>query len=121
MSKFLQYHTFPPISLATLCQPLSRGSLGILNPQVQQAALQLCWLRPLILSPKQPSGLVPPCRYCQPTYLSLSSSLSHVFSPPPTVLPSHPLGEISWYPMLTRWIAATQFLHHAPSIASPVN
>ncbi|OAD65395.1 CCHC-type zinc finger transcription factor [Phycomyces blakesleeanus NRRL 1555(-)] len=60
MSKFLQYCTFPSISLATLCQPLSRGGLGILNPQVQQAALQLHWLRPLILFPQRQSGLVSP-------------------------------------------------------------
>ncbi|OAD74374.1 hypothetical protein PHYBLDRAFT_144825 [Phycomyces blakesleeanus NRRL 1555(-)] len=60
MSKFLQYHTFPPISLATLCQPLSRSGLGILDPQVQQAALQLHWLCCRILSPQRPSGLVPP-------------------------------------------------------------
>ncbi|OAD67268.1 hypothetical protein PHYBLDRAFT_174306 [Phycomyces blakesleeanus NRRL 1555(-)] len=60
MSKFIQYRSFPPISLGTFCQPIQLGGLGVLDPQVQQAALQLHWLRPLVCSPLSPSGLVPP-------------------------------------------------------------
>ncbi|OAD72120.1 hypothetical protein PHYBLDRAFT_170015 [Phycomyces blakesleeanus NRRL 1555(-)] len=60
MSKFRQYRSFPPIPLGTFCQPIRLGGLGVLDPQVQQAALQLRWLRPLVRSPLSPSGLVPP-------------------------------------------------------------
>ncbi|KAI7872866.1 hypothetical protein BDF14DRAFT_1889322 [Spinellus fusiger] len=40
---------FSLIVFATLCLPQASGGLGILDPYVQQSALQLCWLTPLLL------------------------------------------------------------------------
>ncbi|OAD70417.1 hypothetical protein PHYBLDRAFT_171169 [Phycomyces blakesleeanus NRRL 1555(-)] len=60
MGRFLQHRTFPPVKLDTLCLPTKLGGLGVLNPKLQQGALQLRWLRPLFRSPSSPSGLVLP-------------------------------------------------------------
>ncbi|OAD67719.1 hypothetical protein PHYBLDRAFT_73929 [Phycomyces blakesleeanus NRRL 1555(-)] len=60
MGRFLQHQSFPPIRLDTLCLPTKMGGLGVLNPKLQQGALQLRWLRPLFQSASSPSGLVLP-------------------------------------------------------------
>ncbi|OAD65288.1 hypothetical protein PHYBLDRAFT_153530 [Phycomyces blakesleeanus NRRL 1555(-)] len=60
MEQFLQHHMFPPIKLATLCLPSISGGLGVFDPIIQQSALQLRWLLPLVCSPFGQSGLVLP-------------------------------------------------------------
>ena len=59
MGKFLQHNMFPPIKLDNLCVPLSQGGLGVLDPALQQQALQLRWLNPLCESSNS-AGLVHP-------------------------------------------------------------
>ncbi|OAD75661.1 hypothetical protein PHYBLDRAFT_143907 [Phycomyces blakesleeanus NRRL 1555(-)] len=56
---FFHVNSFPPIAFDTLCLPRLQGGLGILDPGIQQCALQLCWLKPLIRNPLLPHGLVP--------------------------------------------------------------
>jgi hypothetical protein len=41
---------FPKISLANMCLPRSQGGLGVLDPAIQQGALQMRWLIPLVKS-----------------------------------------------------------------------
>jgi hypothetical protein len=42
-----------------MCQPRSKGGLGVLDPQIQQGALQLRWVLPLLqLSPSDESASV---------------------------------------------------------------
>jgi endonuclease/exonuclease/phosphatase family metal-dependent hydrolase len=48
MSSFLSYRMFPRIGIASMCQPRSKGGLGVLDPQIQQGALQLRWILPLL-------------------------------------------------------------------------
>ncbi|KAG0934661.1 hypothetical protein G6F30_009715 [Rhizopus arrhizus] len=48
VSSFLTWRLFPRIGLATMCLPRSSGGLGVLDPQVQQGALQLRWILPLL-------------------------------------------------------------------------
>ncbi|KAG1136289.1 hypothetical protein G6F37_012120 [Rhizopus arrhizus] len=48
MSSFLTYRMFPKISLSTMCLQRSKGGLGVLDPNIQQGALQLRWLMPLM-------------------------------------------------------------------------
>ncbi|KAG1391439.1 hypothetical protein G6F60_012567 [Rhizopus arrhizus] len=48
MSSFLTYRMFPKISLSTMCAQRSKGGLGVLDPNIQQGALQLRWLMPLM-------------------------------------------------------------------------
>lgn len=46
--EFLMFRIFPPVSFDILCLPFTKGGLGILDPYVQQLALQLRWLTPLL-------------------------------------------------------------------------
>ncbi|KAG1245323.1 hypothetical protein G6F68_015105 [Rhizopus microsporus] len=39
---------FPKISFSTMCLPRHAGGLEVLDPGVQQGALQLRWLTPLL-------------------------------------------------------------------------
>ncbi|KAG1093831.1 hypothetical protein G6F40_012613 [Rhizopus arrhizus] len=48
MSSFLTFRMFPKISLSTMCLPRSSGGLGVLDPGIQQHALQSRWLIPLL-------------------------------------------------------------------------
>ncbi|KAG1445074.1 hypothetical protein G6F55_012092 [Rhizopus delemar] len=48
MFSFLTFRMFPKISLSTMCLPRSSGGLGVLDPGIQQHALQLRWLIPLL-------------------------------------------------------------------------
>jgi hypothetical protein len=48
MSSFLFYRMFPRIGVASMCQPRSKGGLGVFDPQIQQGALQLRWILPLL-------------------------------------------------------------------------
>ncbi|CEP18787.1 hypothetical protein [Parasitella parasitica] len=48
ISSFLNFRIFPRISIDTACAPRSQGGLGLIHPQLQQSALQLRWLRPLL-------------------------------------------------------------------------
>ncbi|KAG1544258.1 hypothetical protein G6F49_011124 [Rhizopus delemar] len=48
MSSFLTYCMFPKISFSTMCLPRHAGGLEVLDPGVQQGALQLRWLTPLL-------------------------------------------------------------------------
>ncbi|KAI8643461.1 hypothetical protein BD408DRAFT_414951 [Parasitella parasitica] len=48
ISSFINYRIFPRISVDTACLPRSQGGLGLINPQLQQSALHLRWLRPLL-------------------------------------------------------------------------
>ncbi|CEP08875.1 hypothetical protein [Parasitella parasitica] len=48
MSSFLNFRIFPRISVNTACLPRSQGGIGLIHPQLQQSALQLRWLRPLL-------------------------------------------------------------------------
>lgn len=48
ISSFINFRIFPRISVTTACIPRSQGGLGLINPQLQQSALQLRWLRPLL-------------------------------------------------------------------------
>ncbi|KAI9337343.1 hypothetical protein BD770DRAFT_373662 [Pilaira anomala] len=48
ISNFINFRTFPKISFYTACLPRSHGGLGLLNPAVQQSALQVRWLHPLL-------------------------------------------------------------------------
>ncbi|OAD65206.1 hypothetical protein PHYBLDRAFT_153684 [Phycomyces blakesleeanus NRRL 1555(-)] len=57
--RFFHVNSFPPIAFDTLCLPRLQGGLGILDPGIQQCALQLCWLKPLIRNPLLPHSLVP--------------------------------------------------------------
>jgi hypothetical protein len=52
ISNFVSYRIFPRISFETACLPRSVGGLGLLNPLVQQSALQLRWLQPILSSSK---------------------------------------------------------------------
>lgn len=47
MGSFLMNQMFPRISLEKMYQPLDCGGLGVLDPELQQGALQLRWLEPL--------------------------------------------------------------------------
>ncbi|KAG2192649.1 hypothetical protein INT47_006907 [Mucor saturninus] len=51
ISKFINFRIFPKISFATACSSRSCGGLGVLDPVLQQSALQLRWLQPLMSSP----------------------------------------------------------------------
>ena len=46
--KFLMFRVFPPIPFDIFQMPLTRGELGILDPSIQQLALQFRWLTPLL-------------------------------------------------------------------------
>ena len=46
--EFLMFRVFPPVSFDVLQLPLKQGGLGVLNPAIQQLALQFRWLTPLI-------------------------------------------------------------------------
>ncbi|EIE86810.1 hypothetical protein RO3G_11521 [Rhizopus delemar RA 99-880] len=46
--EFLMFRVFPPVSFDVLQLPLKQGGLGVLNPAIQQLALQFWWLTPLI-------------------------------------------------------------------------
>jgi hypothetical protein len=48
ISSFLTYRMFPKISLSTMCLSRSLGGLGVLDPGIQQHALQLRWLISLL-------------------------------------------------------------------------
>lgn len=48
ISKFINFHIFPKISFSTACLSRSQGGLGLLNPFIQQMALQLRWLHPIL-------------------------------------------------------------------------
>ncbi|OAD76888.1 hypothetical protein PHYBLDRAFT_165386 [Phycomyces blakesleeanus NRRL 1555(-)] len=48
ISQFINFRIFPWISFATACLPRSQGGLGLLNPELQQGALQLRWLGPIL-------------------------------------------------------------------------
>ncbi|KAG1533569.1 hypothetical protein G6F51_012544 [Rhizopus arrhizus] len=48
MSSFLTFRMFPKISLSSMCRPRSLGGLGVLDPLIQQGALQLRWIIPLL-------------------------------------------------------------------------
>ncbi|KAG1398057.1 hypothetical protein G6F58_011404 [Rhizopus delemar] len=48
MSSFLTYRMLLKISLSTMCLSRSKGGLGVLDPNIQQGALQLRWLMPLM-------------------------------------------------------------------------
>ncbi|KAG2191466.1 hypothetical protein INT47_003842, partial [Mucor saturninus] len=51
ISKFINFRIFPKISFSTACSSRSGGGLGVLDPVLQQSALQLRWLQPLMSSP----------------------------------------------------------------------
>ncbi|KAG1132285.1 hypothetical protein G6F38_013309 [Rhizopus arrhizus] len=42
------FRVFPPVSFDVLQLPLKQGGLGVLNPAIQQLALQFRWMTPLI-------------------------------------------------------------------------
>ncbi|KAG1536548.1 hypothetical protein G6F46_013754 [Rhizopus delemar] len=46
--EFLMFRVFPPVSFDVLQLPLKQGGLGVLNPAIQQLALQFRWLTPLL-------------------------------------------------------------------------
>ncbi|CEP12277.1 hypothetical protein [Parasitella parasitica] len=48
ISSFINLRIFPRISTDKACLPRSQGGLGLISPQIQQSALQLRWLRPLL-------------------------------------------------------------------------
>lgn len=50
VSGFISRRCFPRISFATMTLPRKSGGLGLLNPFVQQSALQLRWILPLLAS-----------------------------------------------------------------------
>lgn len=53
IANFVNFRIFPNISFETICLPRKVGGLGLLNPTIQQAALQLRWLVPIITTPWQ--------------------------------------------------------------------
>lgn len=55
--RFVEARMFPRVHFDSLCLPRSSGGLSILNPLVQQQALQLRWLEPLFPSPSTSSYL----------------------------------------------------------------
>ncbi|KAG0862823.1 hypothetical protein G6F16_012252 [Rhizopus arrhizus] len=48
VAKFITARCFPKISFSTMTVPRKFGGLGLLNPFIQQSALQLRWLIPLL-------------------------------------------------------------------------
>ncbi|KAI8637321.1 hypothetical protein BD408DRAFT_395856 [Parasitella parasitica] len=48
ISAFINFRIFRRISVNTACISRSQGGLGLINPQLQQSALQLRWLRLLL-------------------------------------------------------------------------
>ncbi|KAG0890567.1 hypothetical protein G6F36_013252 [Rhizopus arrhizus] len=48
ISGFVSAKKTPRISFETMCFPRNKGGLGVLNPPLQQSALQLRWLLPLL-------------------------------------------------------------------------
>ncbi|KAG0772883.1 hypothetical protein G6F22_015359 [Rhizopus arrhizus] len=58
VSRFLTTGIFPRLSFATMCLPRVLGGLGILDPAVQQRALQMRWLVPLLQPSHPPSDAV---------------------------------------------------------------
>ncbi|KAI7899274.1 uncharacterized protein BX663DRAFT_522050, partial [Cokeromyces recurvatus] len=48
ISNFINFRIFPKVSFNTACLPRSLGGLGLLNPSLQQSALQLRWLYPIL-------------------------------------------------------------------------
>ncbi|EIE77754.1 hypothetical protein RO3G_02458 [Rhizopus delemar RA 99-880] len=48
ISGFVSAKQTPRISFETMCFPRNKGGLGVLNPPLQQSALQLRWLLPLL-------------------------------------------------------------------------
>lgn len=53
ISNFISYRIFPRISFQSSCLPLSCGGLGLINPMIQQSALQLWWLLPLLSTSRE--------------------------------------------------------------------
>ncbi|KAG1037764.1 hypothetical protein G6F43_012795 [Rhizopus delemar] len=58
VSRFLTVGIFPRLSFATMCLPRVLGGLGVLDPAVQQRALQMRWLVPLLQPSHPPSDAV---------------------------------------------------------------
>ncbi|KAG1218837.1 hypothetical protein G6F35_008001 [Rhizopus arrhizus] len=57
ISGFISARRFPRISFETMCFPRHKGGLSVLNPQIQQSALQLRWLIPLLHGfPQEPTS-----------------------------------------------------------------
>lgn len=48
--KFINTRIFPSISFSTACLPRNRGGLSLIHPTLQQSALQLRWIFPLLSS-----------------------------------------------------------------------
>jgi hypothetical protein len=48
ISGYVSTKQTPRISFETMCFPRNKGGLGVLNPPLQQSALQLRWLLPLL-------------------------------------------------------------------------
>ncbi|KAI8136651.1 hypothetical protein BJV82DRAFT_485147, partial [Fennellomyces sp. T-0311] len=46
--RFLMHHMFPCVSWSKLCQTRDHGGVGILDPVIQQNALQLRWLHQML-------------------------------------------------------------------------
>jgi hypothetical protein len=58
--RFTSRHTFPAIGYAKLLKPKHEGGLGLLDPSLQQRALQLRFLRHLLQPPSSMSPLMQP-------------------------------------------------------------
>ncbi|KAG0821536.1 hypothetical protein G6F18_012154 [Rhizopus arrhizus] len=57
ISGFISARRFPRIGFETMCFPRHKGGLSVLNPQIQQSALQLRWLIPLLHGfPQKPTS-----------------------------------------------------------------
>ncbi|KAG1470323.1 hypothetical protein G6F56_002749 [Rhizopus delemar] len=56
VSKFLTFGIFPRLSFETMCLPRKSGGLGVPNPYVQQRALKIRWLIPLLQPTHHPSS-----------------------------------------------------------------
>ncbi|KAG2221276.1 hypothetical protein INT45_000189 [Circinella minor] len=55
--KFMTHQTFPKPSFDQLCLPRSQGGVQLLDPQLQQHALCLRWLVPVLYYPNSASNL----------------------------------------------------------------
>lgn len=49
-AQFINHHIFPKLAFTLLQKPRHSGGLGVLDPTVQQKALQWRWICPILLT-----------------------------------------------------------------------
>jgi hypothetical protein len=76
-SLFINHRIFPRLSFSTLTLPRQQGGVGLLDPAIQQHALQWRWAGPLLLSETNPSS-----NNLQPSLPLLRYTFNYLYSSP---------------------------------------